>query len=336
MNKVQSLEENIHILSTPPFRILLVDDQAIIAAAIKMLLADADDLELIVCDKGVDAVRMASDMEPTVILQDLIMPDMSGMQLLRFYRLCDKTADIPVIVLSSNEDAETKAEAFESGANDYLVKLPQKAELVARLRYHAKAYIEHLELHMALEEVRRLSNHDGLTDIPNRRYFDEMLAKEFSRAQREQTPLSVALIDIDNFKLYNDNYGHPLGDKTLIQVAQALRDGAHRPADFVARYGGEEFTVIMPNTGQAGAANLLEKLRVAIENLAIQHEYSTATGCVSISIGFATIVPTADDHHEALLKLADEALYVAKQSGRNCTHQARHQGQMLGISSIEL
>jgi len=322
MNTVQSLEERIKELSTPPFRVLLVDDQAIIAAAIKMLLADADDLELIVCDKGVDAVRVASEVKPTVILQDLIMPDMSGMQLVRFYRMNEKTADIPIVVLSSKEEAEIKAEAFETGANDYLVKLPQKAELVARLRYHAKAYIEHLELHMALEEVRRLSNHDGLTDIPNRRYFDEVLVREFGRAQREQESLSVALVDIDNFKLYNDNYGHQLGDDTLIRVAQALNDEAHRPTDFVARYGGEEFTVIMPNTGVDGAKNLLEKLRIKVEELAIKHEYSTDTGCVSISIGFATVVPTSGDHHEPLLKLADEALYEAKKSGRNRIHQA--------------
>jgi len=322
MDVVQTLEERIKELSTPPFRVLLVDDQAIIAAAIKMLLADADDLELIVCDKGVDAVRVASEIKPTVILQDLIMPDMSGMQLVRFYRMNEKTADIPVIVLSSKEEAEIKADAFEAGANDYLVKLPQKAELVARLRYHAKAYIEHLELHMALEEVRRLSNHDGLTDIPNRRYFDEVFIREFSRAQREQEPLSVALIDIDHFKLYNDNYGHQMGDDTLIKVAHSLHEGAHRPTDFVARYGGEEFTVIMPNTSSEGAENLLERLRIAVEKLVIQHEYSTATGCISISIGFVTIVPTADDHYEPLLKLADEALYIAKESGRNRVHHA--------------
>src|SRR5690606_27457952 len=174
-----------------------------------------------------EAVALAAQTGPTVILQDLVMPGVDGLTLVHQYRQYPATRDIPVIVLSSREDAAVKSAAFAAGANDYLVKLPDAIELVARVRYHSRFYINLLQRNAAYKalresqqklqesnlELQRLSNTDGLTGIANRRYFDRFLEAEWRRARRESNPLSLLLIDVDNFKRYNDTFGHVAGDE---------------------------------------------------------------------------------------------------------------------------
>ncbi|MDX8411547.1 MAG: PleD family two-component system response regulator [Mariprofundaceae bacterium] len=300
-----------------PYRVLLVDDQAIIAEAVRRMLGDADDLELHYCENGSEALRMAAEIMPAVILQDLVMPDVDGLDLLRFYRAFDKTRDIPVVVLSSKEEANVKAEAFARGANDYLVKLPDKIELLARLRYHTRAYIVHLERDAALRELERLSSIDGLTSIANRRSFDQTLQKEWKRCARDKKPLSLALMDVDNFKLYNDHYGHQAGDSCLQKVATAINACFHRPGDLAARYGGEEFVVILPDTPLEGAEVIADMIRQSVSDLDIEHKHAEAAKHVTISIGIACATPAPKSSPEALIKAADQALYKAKESGRN-------------------
>jgi len=297
--------------------ILLVDDQKIIHEALRRMLADAGDLELHYCSEGGEALRVAGELQPDVILQDLVMPDIDGMMLVKYYQVNPLTRDIPIVVLSSREEAKTKAEAFIAGANDYLVKLPDSIELLARLRYHAKVHASLLERNAALEELKRISITDGLTNLYNRRYFDETLAKEWRRAMRDQKPLSLVMLDVDHFKQFNDHYGHQAGDDCLVQVAAALQGSVCRAGDIIARYGGEEFIGIFTDTEIAGAMTVAEKIRLAVTDLNIPHQHSQVASHVTVSAGVASMLPSDDTDREALIKAADTALYKAKETGRN-------------------
>ncbi len=170
-------------------------------------------------------------------------------------------------------------------------------------------------LHEAHERLRQQAVFDTLTSIPNRRYFIENLVEEFRRGRRQRSPLSLIICDIDNFKSYNDTFGHPAGDRCLRAVAQALQDGLKRGGDFCARYGGEEFVVVLPDTPLANAVMVAEDMREAIAGLGMRHPGANE-GIVTISMGVATDDPRNPDH-EALIRLADEALYRSKQLGRN-------------------
>jgi len=301
----------------PPYHILLVDDQAIIYEAVRRMLSSAGDIELHYCQDGAKALQMAAELNPDVILQDLVMPDVDGLMLVKFYRASSQTCDVPVVVLSSKDEAATKAEAFTCGANDYLVKLPDQIEMLARLRYHAKAHAALMERNAALEELKRISSTDGLTGLHNRRHFDETLDHELKRARREKQPLSLLLLDVDHFKQFNDHYGHPAGDVCLQQVASALKATVVRPGDLAARYGGEEFVAILPSTDAAGALKVAEAVRCAISDLGIEHGFSSAGNVVTVSVGAATVIPDEKSHAETLIGAADQALYQAKESGRN-------------------
>jgi len=177
-----------------------------------------------------------------------------------------------------------------------------------------------MELQLTLKELERISTTDGLTKIANRRHFNDSLEKEWKLALRQKKELSIVLMDIDFFKQYNDHYGHQAGDDCLIQVAASLKASLNRPSDLVARYGGEEFVAIFPDTPLEGAEIMAENLRKHVQDLQLKHEYATDAGCVTISIGVATMIPDANGNAEALLKLADDGLYMAKGAGRNRIH----------------
>ena len=315
---------------------MLVDDQAIVAEALRRMLADEADIDYHYCADPAKAIQEAAEFGPTVILQDLVMPDIDGLMLLKFFRSNPATNSVPIIVLSTKEEAKIKSEAFSLGASDYLVKFPDKIEVIARIRAHSRSFLAQKqrdeaydalremqqELEVKNAELERLSSQDGLTGIANRRIFDEFIDKEWMRAAREQQPISLILIDIDHFKLYNDNYGHQGGDDCLRRVAQALASTVRRPGDLVARYGGEEFAVVMPGTDAQGAASIADALRSKIEELHLRHEFSSTADHVTISLGVATMVPDGSQQAEALVATADKALYEAKESGRNRYHLA--------------
>jgi two-component system chemotaxis family response regulator WspR len=312
-------------------KVLLVDDQEIIAHGIRKMLASENDIELVYCQDASQAIATAEAEQVTVVLLDLVMPDIDGMTLMRFFRANHTTKDIPIIVMSSKEDSTVKRDAFSSGANDYLVKLPDEIELIARLRAHSKQYIMQVErdaaftalrqmqfqLQQTNDELQRLSSLDSLTGISNRRIFDEKLASEWTRAAREQIPLTIMLVDVDYFKLYNDYYGHQNGDVALRQVAQGLKTVVNRPADIVARYGGEEFGIILPNTDQAGGDAVAKSFCQSISRIGIEHSKSSVSDTLTISVGACTITPSAEHTLEMLLAEADKALYAAKANGRN-------------------
>ena len=321
--------------------VLLVDDQAMIAEGIRRMLAEEADIAMHYCAEPMNAVSMAIEVGATTILQDLVMPEVDGMTLVRFYRNHPKLKDTPVIVLSSKEDAKTKSEAFENGANDYLVKLPDKIELIARIRAHSKSYVAQQERDEAFEKMRsmqdeiskaneeleeknkmlhKLSTMDGLTGIANRRCFDETLVKEWDRGRRNGTVMSLIMVDIDFFKPYNDHYGHQGGDDSLQAVAQTLESALKRAGDIVCRYGGEEFTVVMPNTDAEGAQLVAEDIRAAVQAKELPHEKSQVSDFVSISLGVSTVVPSEKYTSKQMILVADSALYFAKHNGRNRYH----------------
>jgi len=295
------------------------------------MIRDEDDITLHYCQHGDQAIAMALQVKPTVILQDITMPDIDGLTLLQQYRQQEAIAETPVLMLSATNNAETKAAAFDMGANDYLVKMPHKIEFLARIRYHTKAYIGHKErriaiclleegqkkLALAYKELERLASIDGLTNIANRRHFDETFSMEWSRAMRETESLSLIMIDIDYFKQYNDSYGHLAGDECLKLVAATLQQSLQRPTDLAARFGGEEFVIILPGTHARGATKIAERIRKEIIHLQLPHENSETNDCVSISLGVATVAPMLRHDPSELLFLADSALYEAKDTGRN-------------------
>lgn len=173
------------------------------------------------------------------------------------------------------------------------------------------------QLEIANRELEKLVNLDSLTEVYNRRYFNEFLAREWERAKREKKPLSLIMIDVDCFKLYNDNYGHLLGDQALQLVAKSLSKLVHRPADLVARYGGEEFAVVLPYTNLEGAIHVATNITQEIAQLAIPHDYSYVSKYLTLSMGISCLIPNAEQSLETLIHQADCALYQAKRKGRN-------------------
>ncbi len=186
---------------------------------------------------------------------------------------------------------------------------PFEEDLLIQLANQLAIAIHQAQLH---QNIQNLALIDALTQIANRYCFERHIDREWQRLTREQSPLSLIFCDVDDFKQYNDTYGHPAGDQCLIQVARALQQVARRPTDLVARHGGEEFAIILPNTHQQGAIQVAQRLRYHLHQLRIPHEASTATEYVTLSMGIATLIPSLETHPSHLIYQADQALYEAK------------------------
>jgi two-component system chemotaxis family response regulator WspR len=288
--------------------VLLVDDQMIVARAVQQLFTEDQDIAFHYCTSPHEALQLAKTVRPTVILQDLVMPDISGLDLVRAYRSVPETAEIPIIVLSTREDPITKSHAFAEGANDYLVKLPDRIELVARVRYHSRAY-------RALTALRDRATRDALTGAWNRGMIFETLAQELARARREETPLSIVMVDLDNFKTINDSLGHAAGDAVVQQASRRL-SACIRPYDHVGRYGGDEFLVVLSNCDREQAGTLSERLRDAVAGTPMSFDGKEIR--ITCSLGVAITCDLNRSSVTGLVQAADEALYRAKQMGRNC------------------
>ena len=454
---------NHHRMHPTQVDILVVDDTATNLSLLTQLLS-TQGYKVRVARNGGFALRSAASSPPTLILLDIMMPDMDGYQVCEALKRSPDTQDIPVIFLSASDEVLDKIQAFGVGGVDYITKPFESVEVLARIENqlrlrslqlqlqqqnrHLLAEIEkrkatetsldrsstllwgilnssldgiaalesvrdaqgniidfrwllanpvatqwvnkgNLKGKFLLEELPGLShsglfewyisvvetgetiqreiyythegmeewfeimlvklgdgltatfrnitqrkaieialettnlelenqaNLDGLTQIANRRRFDQYLSKEWRRTRREQQPLSLILCDVDYFKLYNDSYGHQAGDRCLIEVAKTLEQSLKRPADLVARYGGEEFAIILPNTHLNGAVNVAEDIRQAIHQRYISHEYSQVSSYITLSLGISSIIPSRGDSPEILISYADRALYQAKQKGRD-------------------
>lgn len=292
-------------------RILIVDDSSLNIRVLGEALSPLHDIYA--ATSGEEALKVAvSDNPPDLILLDIVMPGIDGLEVCRRLKADIRTQDIPIIFITAMTDEKDEEKGLELGAVDYIRKPCSPPIVKARVKAH-------LDLKRKSDILKNLSQRDGLTGIPNRRRFEEHFNLEWSRAIRSGTSLSIVMLDIDFFKNYNDNYGHAKGDECLIAVARALDHCLKRPTDMVARYGGEEFVAILPETDFNGAQMMAESMRTAIEKLDIPHEFSDTAPRVTISVGLSTTIPTMSYAPNDLIKEADKMLYESKSSGRNRT-----------------
>jgi diguanylate cyclase (GGDEF)-like protein len=289
-------------------KVLIVDDDAINRQVLADLLKP--DYTVLLAKNGAQTLERAARHVPDLILLDVMMPDMDGYAVLRRLRADPHTRHIAVIFISGLDRPEDEASGLKMGAADYIAKPFNATVVMARVALH-------LEVVRQRRILERLAHADGLTELANRRRFDEVYEVEWQRARRNGKPLSVAWIDIDCFKQYNDHYGHPAGDRALRAIARTAGACMRRPADLAARYGGEELVLLMPDTSAADARDLVQSICEAIAALGIAHAGSMVAPMLTVSAGGATRanddLETAADMFEA----ADVQLYRAKKAGRN-------------------
>lgn len=335
--------------------IICIDDEVTVIDSLKIELKRAIGDRCIVetAEGGEDAIALVEELlqegtEVAVVLSDYIMPDIRGDEVLK--RIHTLSPDTLTILLTGQADLEAIGNAIKyaklyryiakpwrsddlkltvvEALHSYLqtkklmeqnLKLQQLNRELERLTEEQSRIIAErtAALEQANRELQRLANSDGLTQLANRRRFDEYLEQEWYSGAREQQMLSLILCDIDAFKQYNDSYGHLQGDDCLKQVARTIQDVLQRPADLAARYGGEEFAVILPNTPVCGAIAVAETIRRALESLAIPHESSPIAARVTISAGVAATIPVHSLSPLVLIHAADAALYEAKHQGRD-------------------
>ena len=297
-------------------QVLIVDDNAAIRSGIKaVLMKDGTFNHFAEAEDGLSAFKAILEQPPDLVICDLVMPGFDGLRFLGLKASRREMDQIPVIILTAEDDLERKAELLERGASDYITKPFHEKELLARVRIHTKLKRLQDELREKNSQLQTLSITDALTGLANRRYLMTRLQEEVQRAQRHGTPLAVVMVDLDHFKQVNDTHGHAAGDRVLQNLGALLMDSV-RATDLAARFGGEELTLVLPHTGTAGALQMAEVLRQKIAEQA--HAVEGATLRQTVSMGLAAwegegTAPTA----ESLLKRADDALYRAKQGGRN-------------------
>jgi len=304
-------------------KVLIVDDSPTIRAALRGLVQKMGHSVIEAAD-GSKALAIYAQDRPDLVLIDVVMPVMDGYEAARQMRHSRPDEWVPIIFLSSKEADQDLDRAIEAGGDDYLVKPVSFVVLNAKIRAlqriestRTKLLEMSRDLAAANRELENLSRQDGLTEIANRRYFDTYLLTEVKRASRERQPLSLILADVDYFKAFNDCYGHQAGDDCLRRVASALKAVGRRPADLAARYGGEEFAMVLPATAMEGAVDLAKSLARAIDALAIPHVRSGVSTNLTLSQGIASLIPVHDTKSETIIEFADQALYQAKQQGRN-------------------
>lgn len=300
-------------------KLLVVDDQAINIQV--MYRCFAGDYQVFMATDGEHALNICHSNPPDLILLDVVMPGLDGYEVCKRLKADAATSHIPVIFVTSHTDPAQETHGLSLGAIDFIAKPINPDVVRARVKTH-------LTLKFQSDLLRRLVFLDGLTGVFNRRYFDQQLSTEWARSTRTQSPLSLILLDVDFFKLFNDRYGHQAGDDALRLVSAALKTVLRRPADLVARYGGEEFACVLPETAYDDALVIAHELERKIRDLAVPHQSSSVADVITISVGLATRMGNAEGDVRSLISLADNLLYKAKHTGR-----ARVCSGVLGASS---
>jgi diguanylate cyclase (GGDEF)-like protein len=303
--------------------ILLVDDSRTARAALTRMLATMGHVVMEASD-GAQALERLRQEPVDLVLLDVQMPRLDGFTAVRQMREIQGNRWIPIIFLSARETDADLEKGILAGGDDYLVKpvspvvLGAKIRALQRIHDMQRQTVELSErLAAANRELAQLARQDGLTGVANRHHFDERLAQEFARARRHRSPLGLVLGDVDDFKAYNDHYGHQAGDACLQRIAAALSSACRRATDLVARYGGEEFALILPDTDMAGVEKVCNAARERVEALAIPHARSRAYPVITMSFGATALVPDGSTTPILLIQWADQALYQAKLGGRN-------------------
>jgi diguanylate cyclase (GGDEF)-like protein len=331
--------------------ILIVDDTLENLNILSQILSDKG-YKVQHARNGELALKLAGTSPPDLILLDILLPDMDGYTVCEALKNKESICDIPVIFVSALSGALDKTRAFAVGGADYVTGPFQPEEVLARVQTHLRlsrqqryiqeqdAFLEakhhelaevttKLEIELAErvradkelarvnQELQQLASLDGLTQIPNRRRFDEVLAQEWKRQARTQDPLSLILCDVDYFTRYNDMYGHQTGDECLQKIARAVANTARRPGDLSARYSGEEFAVILPDTDADGAMHVARLIQNEVRALKIVHEGSEVSRYVTLSIGVFCVIPKLGTSPDFLIRSAELARYQVKEQGRN-------------------
>ncbi len=297
--------------------VLVVDDSPGLRAQIRSVLQQVEGFdEFIEAGDGLQAFKLLVDRRPDLVVCDLIMPVFDGLKFLALRATRPELLHIPVVMLTAEGDANRKADVFDQGASDYVTKPFNDRELLARVRVHYRLKVLQDELREANKRLETLADTDGLTGLFNRRYFDAALLREVQRTLRYKTPLGLVLLDLDEFKRINDNFGHPMGDEVLRNVGQIVASSV-RVTDVAARYGGEEVAVLFTQTTAQGVSEVTERLRLRLAER--EHGdparalHCTASFGISVCDGRGLSTPSAKE----LVERADRALYRAKHTGRN-------------------
>jgi len=289
-------------------KILIIEDSKLNQEVLRRILHNDYTLDFV--GDGAEALEKIKAESTDLILLDLILPGMNGFEVLSELRKCESTRSIPVIIITGRTDPEEEVKGLQLGATDYITKPFHEVVVKARVETQIRL----------LKQMRIIENFgfiDTLTNIPNRRQFDQLMVREWNRAKREKTPFSIMMIDVDHFKMYNDTHGHQQGDVALQTVASTITASLKRSTDIAARWGGEEFAVLLQNTLLDGAMQVAEDIRKNIEMTEIPGTDKEADYNVTISIGVATMSPDNNTSIPDLILKADMALYKAKDTGRN-------------------
>ena len=288
-------------------RILIVDDERSNITILNHILKPT--YSTLIAIDGKTAIEIARQTMPDLILLDIVMPDLSGYEVLSILKRDEAMCRIPVMIITALDGADAEEKGLNLGAADYITKPFHDTVVRARVKTHLKM-VEYVR------EIERFGMTDMLTGLPNKRSFNERIAAEWSRAKREKEPLSILMIDLDDFKTYNDTYGHLQGDIILANVADVFRSVVKRTGDFVCRWGGEEFAVLLPNTDIDSACYVAENIRQAMEKTAVPNVDGAMTS-VTVSIGAHCEVPLVNDDFSGFIAKADSLLYAAKKGGKN-------------------
>jgi len=289
-------------------KLLIVDDQPFHVRVLTLALRE--DHQILTASSGAEALDLALRERPDLVLLDVVMPELDGLEVCKRLQADPQTSHIPIIFVTGQDSASEESAGLAAGGVDFISKPIHPAIVRARVRTH-------LIIKSQADELRAMAFIDGLTKVANRHRFDDRFDHEWRICQRERSPLGLIMIDVDHFKAYNDRYGHQAGDAALRAVAEGLRGCARRPRDLVARVGGEEFAVLLPDTDLFTVRQIAETLLHAVARADIPHEASSAASIVSISAGIACTIPAPTQSHRDLFVLADRGLYQAKAAGRN-------------------
>jgi diguanylate cyclase (GGDEF)-like protein len=289
--------------------ILIIDDDPIILKILTGILSPKYRIKT--ARDGKSGLFIANKYDVDLVLLDIVMKEMSGHEVMLALKETPKTADIPIIFITSKEEISEEAKALSNGAVDYIRK-PIVPEIVSlRVGIQMQSITQ-------MQVIEKYSLTDGLTGVSNRRFFDQQIEAEWNRAARNKSPLSLLMLDIDFFKDFNDTYGHLSGDYALKTFANVIVSTVQRKSDYVYRCGGEEFSVILPDTPRDGAIIVGERIRANVENTPLKLNDKITNITTSVSVG--TIIPepgsfpqSMTDFYEAL----DQTLYKAKRNGRN-------------------
>ncbi|MFK5891988.1 MAG: diguanylate cyclase [Pseudomonadota bacterium] len=298
--------------------ILVVDDTI---TNLDILVELLDGYDVIEAANGVDALEIVSEELIDLILLDIMMPDMDGFEVCQKLKSNEDTKDIPIIFITAKADEDSIEQAYDMGGIDYITKPFKPKELLARVKRELKMQALIHDLEASQEELKILASTDPMTKLYNRRYFSKISEHILNLAKRDDTYISIMMLDIDKFKNVNDTCGHKVGDDVIITLASSLQQFT-RKSDIVCRFGGEEFLILLPKTNIDGAVVIAQNIREAVESLVVNIECDEKPQGdkelkITVSIGVSQINNKEDINIEASIKRADMALYKAKKSGRN-------------------